>query len=50
MSILVGLLLFFVGGFIGVATMCLVQVAGEADRRTINYEDRTEKSEPRESL
>lgn len=33
MNILIGLILFFTGGFIGVATMCMVQLAGETDRR-----------------
>ncbi|EGO7946516.1 DUF3789 domain-containing protein [Enterococcus faecalis] len=31
MNILSGLLLFFLGGFIGVATMCIVQVGNKAD-------------------
>lgn len=32
MSILIGLGLFFLGGFIGVAVMCLVQVGSLANK------------------
>ncbi|MFD1899181.1 DUF3789 domain-containing protein [Enterococcus termitis] len=45
MSILIGLLIFFVGGFIGVATMCMVQLAGETDRRMEEFSKENRKSD-----
>lgn len=34
MSILIGVILFMLGGFIGVATMCIVQVGAAAERNS----------------
>ncbi|MGM0111203.1 DUF3789 domain-containing protein [Enterococcus sp. DIV0187] len=45
MNIFIGLLLFFVGGFIGVATMCMVQLAGETDRRMAEFNTEKRKSD-----
>lgn len=34
MSILIGVALFMLGGFIGVATMCIVQVGAASERNS----------------
>ncbi|OTN89887.1 hypothetical protein A5819_002385 [Enterococcus sp. 7E2_DIV0204] len=39
MNILSGLLLFFLGGFIGVATMCIVQVGNKKDYMVPDQEE-----------
>ncbi|MGL9730148.1 DUF3789 domain-containing protein [Enterococcus sp. DIV0756] len=36
MSILIGLGLFFLGGFIGVAVMCVVQIGSLADKKIVD--------------
>lgn len=46
MNILVGMLFFFLGGLIGLVTMCLVQVGAQADRKVINDEDGRIKNDP----
>lgn len=43
MSILIGLGLFFLGGFIGVAVMCLVQIGSLADKKIVDtYSEQAE--------
>ncbi|MDU5336434.1 DUF3789 domain-containing protein [Enterococcus sp.] len=45
MSILIGLALFLLGGFLGVAVMCIVQVGSLADKEIrYRYSEQEEKS------
>lgn len=40
MNILIGLILFFIGGFFGVCTMCIIQVGANSDKRMIYVESK----------
>lgn len=37
MSIVIGVVLFMLGGFIGVATMCIVQVGADDEKNSKSY-------------